>query len=364
MNKMQLSLSERCATGKEYSVVIVDNVDPDNMAAALAATSAELRLDTAAVIVTGRPVHTNPNAQVTEHEPAESARVRLLNTRRMAGFLLRAGRDVPVFEGSIAPETIVPHAKHIDERKLDLYKDEENKTPVSGNLSDALDFIEELDGTVHVIAGGPLTDVEKLMRRPGIYTKLGNLSMQLASFGLLEKHGIRSYAGGRRQFNHMCDRVAAAEVISHWPGSLFMVPTDITKHPAVAHKDIEELKALSLQAELTEVYEAAFHEMESFRRGGISIHDIHPVFLMSRLLHSNASSSSDLGFWAGEYFARRVDPDWIQVSSQEISFPTEAGIANPDSDRYIITAVFGNPRLKILSKLATYDDALKKSIAS
>ncbi|MXQ54321.1 hypothetical protein [Shimazuella alba] len=43
-------------------VVIVDNVDPDNLACALAADSPLLGLDVVAVIVTGRAAHPNPTA--------------------------------------------------------------------------------------------------------------------------------------------------------------------------------------------------------------------------------------------------------------------------------------------------------------
>jgi hypothetical protein len=51
---------------------VVDNVDPDNAAAMLAATSEVLNLNLAAVIVNGRPAHTNPDAPMSEHCPKET----------------------------------------------------------------------------------------------------------------------------------------------------------------------------------------------------------------------------------------------------------------------------------------------------
>src|SRR3712207_449622 len=101
-------------------VVVVDNIDPDNLACAYAATGTALGLNTKAVIVTGRFAHSDPTAPVTQYDPEFSTRERLSATRRMAGFLARADRDVPVFEGSIAPATVVPHDVHIPDSLLDI----------------------------------------------------------------------------------------------------------------------------------------------------------------------------------------------------------------------------------------------------
>jgi hypothetical protein len=331
---------------------VVDNVDPDNVAAMLAATSEVLNLNLAAVIVNGRPAHTNPDAPISEHCPEETARVSKANARRMAGILLRAGRDVPVFEGTVAPKTPTPHRDHIDERLLDIYNDEANETPITGDVDDAFNHLEKLDGTIHVIAGGPLTDVAELMRRPTLHRRLGNLTAQLGKFGWSKRQPMNTYFGAGKQFNFMCDPAAAKTVVEEWPGPLFIVPTDVTNSKTALVDGINRLESLGLIQELTDAYKIAYEHMEGFKRiGAIPLYDIHPVLLMNGLMNRvRPFSSSDIGSWVcsklsdevySDYFVEYADINSFRIDEERLLYDQQ-GIVDNNTDRFIVKVSSGN----------------------
>jgi inosine-uridine nucleoside N-ribohydrolase len=261
-------------------VVIVDNVDPDNLACALAADSQLLGLDVVAVIVTGRAAHPNPTAGLNELSPEMSKQVLRLNTRRMKGFLRRNGCKAPVFEGLIPPQTIVPHKVHINEEALDIHHDATAKWEVDGHFTDAVNLIAAVKGRVHLVVGGPLTEVAALMSEPRLTGKLGIMTTQLGMFGFGD---VQLMAGGRKQFNAVCDPEAVRKVLSEYPEAVYMVSTDITKATKVGFDNPDALRGMN--PELVAVYAKAFPIMLAPRGERIYIHDIHATFLMGQLLN-------------------------------------------------------------------------------
>ncbi|HSH55809.1 MAG TPA: nucleoside hydrolase [Candidatus Limnocylindrales bacterium] len=268
----------------------------------------------------------------------------------MAGFLERAGRDVPVFEGSIPPATVVPHNRHLQDHVLDLYQDNRAERPLAGNIDDALEYLDSLDGHIHVIAGGPLTDVRKLMERPGLNNKLGMLATQLGLWGWGGDKAARVNAGGRRQFNYACDSESANRVLKQWPDEQFVVSSDITKHPEVTLPSLEALEELELHAELTEVYRRVHPTMMAPHGGEVHIHDLHPVVLMSHMLEDNAHSSeghsTDYAWWVGDYAVARCDQDSLRPSasderSGELDFVSPHTPADSTSRLHVVSSVVG-----------------------
>jgi inosine-uridine nucleoside N-ribohydrolase len=262
--------------------VVVDNVDPDNLAAALAATNPLFGFDVVGVMVTGRPAHTDRSAGLEESSVLQSRIVRRDNTRRMRGFLQRASRrNVRVFEGLIAPRTLVPHGVHIDETTLDVRADHGSHTGVDGSFIDLYELLLSLEGPIHVIVGGPLTDLAALIEDPEIVSRLGIITAQLGMFGFGD---VSVMGGGRRQFNAACDPEAVHTVLSDYPGPVYMVPTDITKDLAVGFDTPDDLAVHHIWAELVDVYREAYPRMMEPRGERIYLHDVAPVFLLAQLL--------------------------------------------------------------------------------
>jgi inosine-uridine nucleoside N-ribohydrolase len=263
----------------EATIVIVDNVDPDNLAAALAAARL---LNMKAVIVTGRPANPNRDAANDDAEPEMTRIVHALNAARMKGFLRRNGISCPVFQGLIAPHTLVPHRVHIDENELDVARDGSNqKMQADGTFEDAIKYLSRLRGRFNVVVGGPMTEVDVILDERKLVPKLGTLTAQFGAFGF---GNIELMAGGRRQFNVACDPIAAERVLRRYPNRLYMVPTDITKASEVGFDDPGKLAEARICGELIRVYRRAYPKMLAPRGERIYLHDVHPALLMAQLL--------------------------------------------------------------------------------
>jgi hypothetical protein len=179
---------------KPKVLVVVDNVDPDNLACALAATNPLFGFNVVGVIVTGRPATLDRSAGIDESSVLHSRKVRRGNARRMYEFLRYAGRyNVPVFEGLVAPRTLVPHGVHIDEELLSL-SESTSEITIDGNFIDPYEMLLSLEGPIHVIVGGPLSEVAALIEDPEIASRLGIITAQLGMFGF----GDVSVMGGAR----------------------------------------------------------------------------------------------------------------------------------------------------------------------
>jgi inosine-uridine nucleoside N-ribohydrolase len=267
---------------KPKVVVIIDMVDPDNLACAHAAASPFLAFDLLAVMVTGRPVHPDPLAGTDEHDPLKSAMVHRLNTARTKGYLHRANfRDVPVYEEFIAPRTLVPHSVHLDEQLLDLRGDSDNwYAHPDGSLADIIKLLRGVEGPINLIVGGPLTLAAALMDDPIIGPKLGIITAQLGVMG----DKTQTFGGGRRQFNVACDPTATHKVLMGYPGQVYMVPTDITKLKQLSFGHPNELFGLGINHELVEIYLEAYTLMQEQRAERVYVHDLAATFMMAQLL--------------------------------------------------------------------------------
>jgi len=273
---------------KSKVVLVIDGPDPDNYAALLAALSATMCYELVAVIMTGRPVSTVPKAKPYELNPHASRAVRRDNALHAKGILMRHGGErVPVFSGGLAPYSTVPHDLHIHERVTDVFDDSHAGHELKGDITDAVVYLASFDETIHVICGGPLTDVAYLMRHPMLMHKLGVAVAQLGMFGI--NPDVKVLAGGRRQFNALADPAAARDVLLHYAGPFYFIPTDVTKAPELAFGGADEIAALSDSSaaqELTAMYRQAWPVMWGGRTPSIPahLHDIHPAVFMDQLL--------------------------------------------------------------------------------
>ena len=316
--------------------------------------------------MTGRPVNHDHAAKPYEADPEASRIVRHDNAVRMKDVLVRHGRgDVPVFEGGIAPYSLVPHGVHIDEHVLDLAPPL-LESQLAGGIAEAAHRIAGLpDGTrVDLICAGPLTDARALMNDPRVRPKLGVLTAQLGMFG---SDRVTMMGGGRRQFNVAADSDATRAVLAGYPGPIYIVPTDITKSPEFSFADPGDVATLSDSpafAGLAEMYLRAYPIMWEPRGEKIYFHDFHPVELMANLdsMQPPHQVASDQPQQVGRYTMTRVsvahvpspgpdndwsdEPRWGEIDLQPTPDPHGPQI-------YLATAIDTDPRMhrRILAKV-------------
>ncbi|HSX02557.1 MAG TPA: hypothetical protein VLI05_04585 [Candidatus Saccharimonadia bacterium] len=284
----QERLLERLVMTKPKVAVIVDGPDPDNYVCILAALSSLMCYEVVAVIMTGRPVSASAGALPYVLNPYASRAVRRDNALHAKGILMRHGGErILVFEGGRAPFSTIPHDKHIHERVTDVYDDAHAGHMPAGDIDDAVSFLAGLDGPIHVICGGPMTDLAYLMRQPMLEGKLGIVTAQLGMFNL---GTVKTIAGGRRQFNVLADVGAAYDVLTHLSSPFYLVPTDITKHDDHAFHSVDELGILSRSKafdEVTMMYDLAWPHMWGKLGIPAHVHDFHPAELMDLLLRED-----------------------------------------------------------------------------
>lgn len=263
-------------------------------------------MDVVAVVMTGRPVSASLGNPAYHFNPYASRAVRRDNALHAKGILMRHGRgQIPVFQGLRAPFSTVPHKRHIHERVIDIHDDAHQGHELTGDIDDAVSYLAGIEGVLHIVCGGPLTDLAYFMQQPELQAKLGVVTAQLGMFGF---GGVKTIAGGRRQFNALADPTAAYLVLNEYPGAFYMLPTDITKDADHGFDHPDELEALlgssSAGREVVEMYRAAWPHMWEPRGERIYVHDVHPAILMRNLLRqeplhyedpSALSKSSQIG---------------------------------------------------------------------
>lgn len=293
----------RTETGQpEYVVVLVDGPNADNMAAGWGAWHAfnSDAIKLAGIVVSGTCVNYQPDAPLGSRDDVLSDQVQTLHASRMAGLFKRAGSDVPVFVGKPTSQTDIttpiPHSAHVNHDDYDIFGDNTKlgHQAIAGNFDDAQAHFDKLKGKLHVVVGGPFTEAALLLETPSIASKLGHLAAQ-AGFDI-SKRAIYS----KLAFNVEVDELAALKTLLFYPGSMFNVPSDITRDPRATFPSAEALLRLGIHPELGEIFirhrarAAERHKEEQLKREArgetflpypdLSIHDLQAVIALSQSL--------------------------------------------------------------------------------
>lgn len=320
------------------TIMFVDNTNPDDSVAVLAACNPLLRLNVVAVVVTGRFAHDNPNAPITTCSQSFSNEILLLNTKRMQGLLNRHGYNVPVFSGLIAPQTIVPHNVHISERRMDFYNDWQN-TQIAGDFEAFCARFSTIGPKIDVISTSPMTSLAAFAQRVPAH-RLGVLTAQIGAFGSVSNMG-----GERRQFNAACDPAAAKAVLcGNYTSYIYIVPTDVTKSRSLGYKNPRQLaKKTSLPSEVIRMYEV-FYELALRPRGEmIFTHDLHASLLMSGIGNGGfAHLGQDFPYTSRETHIADVSANGeVITSSPYLHLP----------EQFVVSDIASRPFAKIVQAL-------------
>jgi hypothetical protein len=301
----------------EFVIVLVDGVNADNPACAWGARKAfwSRQYKLAAVIVSATAVNYAKGAPLGSRNINDSRAAHRLHTARMAGMFSRAGTNTPVFMGldiaDTAITTPIPHQAHVRHEGYDIYEDAYGlgAGAIAGGFDEALRYMARLPGRVHLVVGGPFSEVSHIVRYKRLRQKLGYLAAQ-AGFDL-SKRAIYS----KLAFNVDVDMMAALEVYLHYPQQMYFVPSDITRHPSVTFKSADELVRFGVQPEIGQLFirhrarAEERHKKEQLRRQArgeylkpypaLSIHDLQAVLALSQAL----------GGEKGLYRFAPIDPD-------------------------------------------------------
>lgn len=286
-------ITDKQAPTCTHILACVDAPDPDNFVQLLALH----KLNPAATIhvaLTGRPVRFG----ATKSEPtwdwdAQSSRmVQEASALRIKSFLRQFNiTNTRVFDGGIAPRTLVPHWIHF----ADYYKFNDID-PLQAMRSSELEPQEELikillaqpTGSVPVAVGGPMTGLHQLIVRcPEISSRLKEIHAMFATWGNVTLMNFGDTPRGAVQFNAACDPQAAHAILNGLTCPIYLLPTEVTRVKDIGFQNMDALqKALPdtpTAKTLCNLYSAWYNAAVKPRQAAnpeelIYIHDLSAAF--------------------------------------------------------------------------------------
>ncbi len=232
---------------KEKSVVVfIDAPDPDNFVLVLAAAKCFPDREMC-VALTGRPVRFNATQEhATWQWDAESSRLaQEASAARLKNFMRNLGiRITSVFDGGIAPRTLVPHRVHFEE----YYKFQDVDPLAAMRYSDLepqedlVDFMLEHENLV--LVGGPMTGLKQVLERnPDVAKCITEVHAMFATWGTVDLMDLGGAPRGANQFNVACDPVSAHFVLNGLTCPIYLMPTEVTRHGPIGFSTVQELRS-------------------------------------------------------------------------------------------------------------------------
>lgn len=230
-------------------LAVVDAPDPDNFAqlVALAKLNPQAKLF---VMLTGRPVRFNASRDHANWEwDLESSRMaQEASAMRAKNFLRHFDVEVSrVFDGGIAPRTLVPHWVHFAEYYKFLDVD-----PLAALRHSELEPQEDLiklllalpPASVKVAVGGPMTGLHQLIVRcPEVVSRFAEVHAMFATWGNVELMQFDEKPRGAVQFNVACDPQAANAVLTGLDCPVYLMPTEVTRVKSIGFQNAQKLRA-------------------------------------------------------------------------------------------------------------------------
>lgn len=233
---------------KKQILAFVDAPDPDNFVQLIGLhklnPDAEVH-----VALTGRPVR----FKATKEDPTwkwdlQSSRMaQEASAARIKNFLRHFGIHVSrVFDGGIAPRTLVPHHIHFEEyyRFLDV-------DPLSALRHSELEPQEELvelilkaqPASLPLAVGGPMTGLHQtIMRCPEVASRFKELHAMFATWGTVSLMQFDDKPRGSLQFNVACDPQAAHGVLCGLDCPIYLMPTEVTRVKSIGFESAQKLR--------------------------------------------------------------------------------------------------------------------------
>ena len=113
--------------GEKY-LIAVDGPDPDNLALVRVVSSLFGHNNVYGVVLTGRPVNREATKETAIHNwnYEQSRDLQVVTSSRFKNFMNAYGLETKVYDGGIAPHTLVPHHLHFNDETgfgdVDIYE--------------------------------------------------------------------------------------------------------------------------------------------------------------------------------------------------------------------------------------------------
>ncbi|MBS1991125.1 MAG: nucleoside hydrolase [Cyanobacteria bacterium SZAS LIN-3] len=233
---------------QQHILAFVDAPDPDNFAQLIALH----KLNPGAAVhvcLTGRPVRFNASKEhaLWEWDGASSRMAQEASAMRIKNFLRHFGVTVSrVFDGGIAPRTLVPHHIHFAE-----YYKFFDVDPLAALRHSELEPQEELikiimsqpEGSIPVAVGGPMTGLHQLIVRcPEIISRFKELHAMFATWGNVTLMQFDDKPRGAVQFNVACDPQGAHAVLKGLDCPIYLMPTEVTRVKDIGFENAQKLR--------------------------------------------------------------------------------------------------------------------------
>ena len=276
-----LELKRRAMGHQTKYLIAVDGPDPDNLVLIRMASSMFGHENILGVILTGRPVNKNAttNTPIEEWFVKQSREVQVVTAARFKNFMRAYDLNIIVYDGGIAPYTLVPHHVHFDDESG--FGDVDVKGALRNSklrdLSELRKIIGDLPFTV--LVGGPMTGVRNLFTNyPELANQVLSLHAMYASLGTIKLMDLGGEKRGVKQFNVACDPEAGNHVTRLLRCPVYFVTSDCTRDNRISFATLHDLasylKNTTGNRHLLRLYKIWFDQALAPRQERIYIHDV------------------------------------------------------------------------------------------
>lgn len=165
---------------------------------------------------------------------------------RLTNFLRHFGvKNLKVYDGGIAPRTLVPHHIHFSEYYKFLDVD-----PLAAIRHSELEPQEDLvklmlameADSCDVAVGGPMTGLHQvLVRCPQVATRISSVHAMYATWGNVQLMQMGDTPRGALQFNVACDPQAAHAVLMGLDCPIYLMPSEVTRVKEIGFQNAQSL---------------------------------------------------------------------------------------------------------------------------
>lgn len=233
----------------KHILAFIDAPDPDNFVMLLA-LARRFPKSTLHVVLTGRPLRfgADKSHPLWDWDRDASQMAQQASAARAKNFMRHFRVKIPdIYDGGIAPRTLVPHWLHF----ADYYQFHDVDT-LKAIRHNELEPIEDLirqvlawkDGSVAVVVGGPMTGLASMITRaPEVANKFREVHAMFATWGNVSLMDMGGAPRGAKQFNVACDPVAAYQVLTGLSCPIYLMPTEVTRVGAIGFMNAQALGA-------------------------------------------------------------------------------------------------------------------------
>lgn len=233
-------------TQRKTIVAFVDAPDPDNfvMIVALSKLNPEAKI---LIVLTGRPVRFNATKEHKNWQwDLQSSRMaQEASALRIKNFLRHFKIEVAkVYDGGIAPRTLVSHWIHFAEYYKFLDADPLQAVRYS-ELEGQDNLVEELlkIDNFYVVVGGPMTGLHQvLVRNPEVAKRINEIHAMFGTWGNVKLMDFGAGSRGAMQFNVACDPQAAHAILLGLDCPIFLMPTEVTRVAEIGFDNAQKLR--------------------------------------------------------------------------------------------------------------------------